>query len=315
MIGAIDLGGTNIKLGLFSEKGPARPAWQGSLPAYSEQGIFRALEAAKAALQARLPEDETIRGLGIGMPGVVNGRDLRLLSVNAKYADAVGFSFDDWCRERFDCPLAMENDANAALIGENTWGCGHGSRDCVMMILGTGIGTAAIVNGRLLRGAHFQAGILGGHFVVEPGGAECSCGGRGCLEALAGSRELEKRFPGLPGYEESLLGRQGRTDLGALINARQAGDPFACREFDRLMELYAAGIINLIHAYDPELVILSGGVMQSAEAILPELTSRVWAYSWTPWGKVRFEVAARPNESVLMGLYTLAREKVDEENR
>lgn len=309
MIAAMDLGGTNIKLGLFEEEAPAHLIWQGSIPALSQEGILRALNAAAEELRANLPVGSAIRGLGIGMPGIVDIRRNRLCSVNAKFADAVSFDFSAWCRRTFSCDLAMDNDANAALLGESTWGAGSGWRNIALMTLGTGIGTAAIMDGRLLRGTHYQAGNMGGHFVADPWGSLCTCGNRGCLESLAGSREIEKRLPTLSGYTKSQMGREGRTDIKALIEACQAGDAFANREFDRLMSLYAAGIINLIHAYDPELVILSGGIMQSAPVILPELQARVWKYAWTPWGQVEFAVATHPNESVLYGVYTLFKEQ------
>jgi len=312
MIATMDLGGTNIKLGLFEEEYPARLVWQGSIPALSQAGILRALDAAAEELRGHLPIGGEIHGLGIGMPGIVDIRQNRLCSVNAKFADAVSFDFSAWCRQTFFCELAMDNDANAALLGESTWGAGQGWENMVLMTLGTGIGTAAIMDGHLLRGVHFQAGNMGGHFVADPWGPLCTCGNRGCLESLAGSREIEKRLPILPGYAKSRMGQNGRSDIKALIEARQAGDIFAGHEFDRLMDLYAAGIINLVHAYDPELVILSGGIMQSAQLILPELQARVWKYAWTPWGQVEFAVAAHPNESVLYGVYTLFKEQISE---
>jgi glucokinase len=196
----------------------------------------------------------------------------------------------------------MENDANAALLGEVTSGCAAGERDAVMMILGTGIGTAAMMEGRLVRGCHFQAGILGGHFVVDLHGRPCTCGGKGCLETLTGSGVTEDLVRGMPGFLESSLSQKEWTGMEGIIASMVRGDTFAASVFDGMMEALGAGIINLIHAYDPEVVVLSGGVMKGKALILPALERKVRESAWTPWGQVRFLVAKDPDSSVLLGM-------------
>ena len=134
--------------------------------------------------------------VGIAYPGLVDPVKQLVISASGKYTDATKFDFSAWSRGRFGCGCILENDANAALMGEIGYGCAAGETDAVLMILGTGVGTAAVMNGELVRGKHFQAGCLGGHFPV--GGEEwrCSCGGYGCVEANGSSWALKNIPPG-----------------------------------------------------------------------------------------------------------------------
>ncbi|HSP47695.1 MAG TPA: ROK family protein [Clostridiaceae bacterium] len=295
---ALDLGGTLIKIGFFED---GKPNGFLSIPARSEETITMVLDRVVEAVSGRIGE-RLVDMVGLATPGIVDSEARRILSINRKYADAVGFDFTAWCLKKFGCPLVMENDANAALLGEVSRGCAIGQRDAVMMILGTGIGTAAIMDGRLVRGRHFQAGILGGHFVVDLQGRTCTCGGKGCLETLAGSGVLEDLVRGMPGFEESTLSHMEWTGMEGIIASMEKGDGFAAGVFDGVMEALGAGITNLVHAYDPEVVILSGGVMKGKARILPALELKVRERVWTPWGQVRFLVAEDPDSSVLLGL-------------
>lgn len=302
---AIDFGGTNIKTGVFAGEELIDFF---SLPVDSGIGIGNALERVRSALAMRGLEAGAVTHAGIAMPGVIDPVHKKLMSVNHKFDDAVSFDFEDWFRKHYHCPLIMENDANAALYGEIRRGCAKGEKNAVLITLGTGIGTAAVIEGKLLRGVHHQAGILGGHLIVDIEGKACTCGGRGCLETLAGSRELEVLIPGQDGYQESILGQAGKSDMKSLMDGCRDGDAFCRKVFERIMDIYGAGVINLIHAYDPETIILSGGVLKAQDLILPALKKRVDRQSWTPWGTVSWRVAENPDRSVLLGLLAWMRE-------
>ncbi len=252
---AIDLGGTGIKLAFF-ENNTQEPAWKAQIPAYSDRGIVQGLDRVKETLQKS--GIKNFKQVGIAIPGIVDSAKCRLLSVNGKYMDAVGFPFPEWIRLKFGCPLVMENDANAALLGEISFGCGQGCDNAVMMILGTGVGTAACMEGRILHGAHQQAGIMGGHFVICSGGKTCSCKGAGCLEAYVGAREVQKAL-GRMDLSESVLKDWPNPGIKEVAKAWKEGDALATYIMQKQIQLYSDGIVNLILAYDPEMVILSGG--------------------------------------------------------
>jgi glucokinase len=122
----------------------------------------------------------------------VDSVNKKVLTINDKYGDVISLDLEKWAFEHFGVPLEIENDTRAALLGEWKFGNGRGYNDVVLMTLGTGIGTSAVIEGKILRGRHFQAGILGGHFIVNPKGKLCNCGNVGCAEAEASTWNLEE---------------------------------------------------------------------------------------------------------------------------
>src|SRR6185436_1327858 len=122
---------------------------------------------------------------GLGFPGLVSTRAGRVLSTNSKYEGAPEIDLTEWSRQLFDLPLRVENAARMALLGEVYAGATQSSTALVMMTLGTGIGGVAMIEGKLLRGKHSQAGCLGGHIPVLFTGRPCTCGAVGCAESEA----------------------------------------------------------------------------------------------------------------------------------
>jgi glucokinase len=307
----IDFGGTNIKIGLV-EGGTVMA--KTSLPAYSGNGLFPRLpvvvQAVHELLRQRGADLQDCQGIGVALPGIVDSDDRRLIATPGKYSDAIGIDFGEWIQEAFSLPCVMENDARAALLGEAAYGMAKGARNAVMVTFGTGIGTAAMMDGQVVRGAHYQAGILGGHLTTDIHGGVCICGNKGCLEAQSGAWALTARAAGLNGYTDSAWARKtGPLGYEDVIRAASEGEEWAGRLLDDLIGHWSAGIVNLIHAYDPEVVVLSGGLMKSADRLLPRMKERVLQSAWTPWGTPRFVVANDPDTSVLLGLSHLVKEK------
>ncbi len=125
------------------------------------------------------------QGIALGFCGLADARTGRVISTNKKYEDAPGIDFRAWSQQTFGLPFAIENDARMALLGERYAGAARGYDDVVMITLGTGVGGAAMIEGKLLRGKHAQAGCLGGHLPAKVGGRACTCGAIGCIEAEA----------------------------------------------------------------------------------------------------------------------------------
>lgn len=296
---AIDFGGTNIKLAIFKEKSCAFQ-WTGSIPAHSEEGIEQALFRTQQYLTAQGYDSFT--AVGIATPGVVNVDTCRLLTVNKKYTDAVNFDFTGWVSKNYHCPIIMENDANAALLGEVSYGCAEGMSNAVMMIFGTGIGTAAMVDRHLLRGPHYRAANLGGHSIIQMNGQRCNCGQRGCLEAYAGTEAFLQRIARDPERNSSILGSEQNITMKQVFEAAEAEDPYACQQIQILSQYYATGILNMVYAYDPECVILSGGIMKGSSMLLDRLEKLVNSQNWIGNNPVKIVVADHPDYSVTLGL-------------
>jgi glucokinase len=298
----IDMGGTRIKLALFMD---GQLTGQTIIPAYSQNHIIQVLDNVEKEI-GMLMADETVSSIdnvAISVPGIVDTKERKILSINDKYNSAVGFDFTGWGKEKFGAEVCMENDARAALIGEWLAGAGKGVDNLVIMTLGTGIGGAALMEGRLVRGKHYLAGCLGGHFTIDFQGAVCNCGNIGCAETVGSSWAL-------PQMAEKMGFAGDKVDFKVLFDAMKAGDVAATKVVNVCLEAWCACAINLVHAYDPEMVILGGGVMNNAGVILPEIRAWVHRHSWTPWGDVRIERAMLGDAAALYGMEGLIEREI-----
>ncbi|HEY4000762.1 MAG TPA: ROK family protein, partial [Candidatus Xenobia bacterium] len=178
---AIDLGGSHATVGivedrkLLASREIAQDAAHGLAPA-----LPRFVAAATALLSELGMSAAACDGLAMSFCGLVDYRTGRVVSTDEKYDDAVGLDLVGWCREAFGLRFAIENDARMALLGEVWAGAAQGCGDVVMMTMGTGLGGAAMMEGRLVRGKHLQGGCLGGHLPVLFTGRKCTCGAIGC---------------------------------------------------------------------------------------------------------------------------------------
>lgn len=240
-------------------------------------------------------------GIALAFCGLVDPVRRRIVSTNAKYDDAVSIDLSEWAQSSFGFGLRIENDARMALLGERLAGAARNFDDVVTITLGTGVGGAAMMNSRLVRGRHYQAGCLGGHLLARVDGRPCTCGNIGCVEAEASTWALPEICRRHPGFEQSLLSRQPVLDFGALFNCAETGDSCAQQVLDDCVRVWSAGIVSLVHAYDPELVVVGGGVMQSASLLLPKFISYVHEHAWTPWGKVEIRAALLGDDASLLG--------------
>ena len=299
---AIDLGGTKIKIGIVEEGRVL--AWS-SIDAFSDKGLLERLPAIEQQVNKLLNKigarESDIAGIAFASPGLVDTERMKIISINDKFSDALNFDFKMWAQKRWNAPLALENDARAALAGEWQYGAGRGYENVVGLTLGTGIGTSAVMDGKLLRGKHFQAGILGGHFIVNVNGTPCNCGNIGCAEAEASTWSLGEKARKEPEWKESTLAEVEKIDYkNVFMHARQK-DPLATKLLNHGMDIWAATVINMIHAYDPEIVILNGGVMGSADMIIPYVQKKVNEQAWLGWGNIKIVKAENIDNAALLG--------------
>ncbi|MGH7951094.1 MAG: ROK family protein [Limisphaerales bacterium] len=307
---ACDLGGTRMKIGIVRD---GRVLAQTTEPANSKTGLAPGLPALKNAWLRLLGELKiAVRdcaGISVAFPSLVDAKSSRILAEYGKYADAINFDFPAWAQKEFNLPLAIENDARLALVGEWKYGAARGSDNIVMITLGTGLGTAAIIEGKLLRGKHGQAGVLGGHSTVRYGGRDCNCGNVGCAEAEASTAFLEKIALDLPEWNSSSLRKLTALNYADVFKYADAGDACALKLREHSLCVWATLAVNLIHAYDPEIVVLGGGVMAGANAILPDINDYVRRHAHTPWGNVRVVAGELGDKAALVAGEWLLRER------
>jgi glucokinase len=303
---AVDLGGSHASCALMSN---------GELIDSAETAISDNLKLDLALnciadlfqllLRRNTIASETCAGIAFSFCGLVDAGSQRILSTNGKYLDFETVDLPAWSLANFNLPLRLENDARTALLGERQAGCARGFDDIVIVTLGTGIGGAAMMEGRLVRGKHSQAGCLGGHFTVNHHGGVCKCGNIGCAEAEASSWSLPQLCASHPKFSCSPLSRQPEVTFAELFYFSSNGDPCAVDVRDHCLRVWGACAVNLIHAYDPELVIFGGGCMKSADQILPAVTQYIHRHAWTPWGRVQVRSAGLGGRAALFGAIPL----------
>ena len=283
----IDLGGTFIKFGLMDARHRTRGIFQ--LPTPAGEGadavVARMVEGARRLIgEAGLGLD-AVAGIGIGSPGPLN------LSEGIIYAmpnirGMAGCRIRDRVADGVGLPAVLENDANAAGYGEFLAGAGQGVRDLILLTLGTGLGSGIVQDGRILHGSHEIGGELG-HMIVELDGESCGCGQRGCLERYcsatfladyamrrlvdgAGDGELRRRFEA-----------NGLIDARDVNEARKQGDGLAEEVWQRAARFLALGCVNLARIFDPEMIVLGGGLAKAGDDLLEPVRRHYEAMHWS----------------------------------
>jgi glucokinase len=309
---AADFGGTRIKLGVVAE---GRVMASSVLPARARQGLARQLPLIRSTWLGLLEsldwQTTDCAGIGLSFPSLMEPGTGRVLDDFGKYRDAPRLDLRGWAGENMGLPLAIENDARMALLGEWRRGAGRGSDHVVMITLGTGVGTAAVVEGRLLRGGHGQAGVLGGHTTVRYDGEICGCGNVGCVEAEASTVVLGRWAERMPGWEASPLRRLSKVDYAAVFRWAGEGDGCATAVRDHSLRVWGALAVNLVHAYDPERVILGGGILASAESVRAAVEGWVRRHAHTPWGQVQVVVGELGDGAALVAAEDLVAEMLE----
>jgi glucokinase len=308
---AVDLGGSHASCALISNGtliDSADAAIAGNLRLAPNLSLIADLF--HSLLRRNAVGTETCSGIAFSFCGLVDTSARRILSTSGKYIDFETVDLAAWSLCNFNLPLHLENDARAALLGERHAGAARGFDDIVMITLGSGIGGAAMMQGRLVRGKHSQAGCLGGHFTVNHLGSVCKCGNIGCVEAEASSWSLPMLCAHHPKFSDSSLSRLPQVTFADLFRLSSSDDACAVDIRDHCLRVWGACAVNLIHAYDPAVVVFGGGCMKSSDQILPVVTEYIHRHAWTPWGRVQVRAATLGSRAALFGAIPLCEERL-----
>lgn len=305
----IDLGGTRIKIGLVNFNGILLITKY--INAESGLDFGQTLNNLRLTIDELLGESYHLDGIGIAFPGIVDNFNNKILSDYVKHPGASEIDIVGWAKKNWGVPLILENDARAALIGEWQYGAGISCDNIVMITLGTGVGSAVLLNGQLLRGKNFLAGNLGGHMSIDYNGAICNCGNIGCVESVASTWALKDNLKTSNYYSLSPLSRINQPDFENIFQYAKAGDPAAIDIKEKSLRAWSMGIINLIHAYDPEKLIIGGGIMKSKEEILPFFKNMIVKHSWIPSGSLSVVTAHQADAAGILGICYLIKNKTN----
>jgi len=303
----IDMGGTNIKMGLVHED---QLLVKTKIPALSNNSLSDRLNTVKKHINQLLQDNSCSPiGIGISYPDIVDTEEMKILGNYVKYAGANKYDLRQWVKGSWNIPFVLENDARATLIGEWQYGAGKQCENIVLMTLGTGVGTAALQNNQVLRGKHFLSGILGGHFTINNKGNMCSCGNIGCLETEASSWVLPKKIKEDTEYKKSLLFQEKNLDFETLFKLAPR-DNLAKKIRNQCISIWGIGLVNLIHAYDPEKIIIGGGVMKSKDIILPLLKQHINEHAWIKKDSIAILTAIDVEYAAVLGMNYLIKQKI-----
>ncbi len=290
----MDFGGTNLKAGVFSEDGQVIEFVERPLTELTASGDLLEKMITHAHEIAR---KHPIAAGGLAIKGLINSATGVMEDDVGAGALLAGKNLRQPFAEALHIPFAVENDARAYAWGEWKFGAGAGSRVMVCMTLGTGLGCAVVNEKKPYQGANALGGILGGHISIDRNGPECPCGNRGCLELYCSATALAARIR--EAHPHLATAADPLPDFFAAVGENKAAHRQTLHAFQTDL---AIGIVNAIHAYGPDRVVLGGGVMNSAALILPELIRMVHRRAWTiPRGKVDIVAAKLGNRAAAMG--------------
>lgn len=266
LIFAADLGGTHLRAAIVDRHGKIRSHYKQNTPQVADaEAIVDAIVAAVRECQKQLESEDVISAVSLVVPGTVNVEAGAVVTApNLPCLD--GFNLSAALVERLGVPAILENDANAAAVGEMWQGAAVGCNAIICLTLGTGVGGGIILDGKLWRGVDGAAAEIG-HMCVDPfGGVACTCGSRGCLEVFASATAIVRMTrEASPRYPDSVL--QGKPDLTAemIFSAGKQGDELALEIFRRMGVYLGIGLANLINILNPEMIVIGGGVVNAWE--------------------------------------------------
>jgi glucokinase len=299
----IDMGGTRIKIGLVNDgEILASTLIQASAHVNLEERLREIGNEVDRLLNENRCEP---LGIGLAFPGIVDSVKRQILSRYVKYPDAQHVDLSNWAYTRWQVPLVLENDARAALVGEWQYGAGKDCDNLVLITLGTGVGTAALINGKLLHGKHYLAGSLGGHMSINLHGDVCNCGNLGCVESEASTWALQKLVTRDPGFHSSTLSKEPEINFSVVFSHARAGDKLAMMIQQNSLKAWSLAIINLIHAYDPERVVIGGGIMKSKDLIIPYAQEMIKKDTWINNHVIELVTAKQVEYAGILGMYHL----------
>ena len=311
----IDLGGTNIKVGLVDENYNivSKATAKTDLPRPAEEICESIVDTVWEALNAAKVTIGEVNSIGIGTPGVANRNSGVVL-----YSCNLGFNNTNLrtlIKAKLGKEVYVENDANAAAFGEVLNGAGEGYKDVVVVTLGTGVGGGIIIDGKIYTGFNFCGAELG-HTVIQYGGRQCGCGRRGCFEAYSSATALiNMTKEAMEAHPDSkmwqIAGSLDNVDGKTAFDGMRADDDAAKQVVNTYIEYLGCGLTNIVNTFQPEVLLIGGGICKEGENLtkpLEEFIKRE-SYCIDPNRSTKLDIAKLGNDAGIIGaayLYTIA---------
>jgi len=302
---AIDLGGTKIAVGLVNFKGKiVKKIVEPTEIKKGPKGIINQI----FQMADKLLNKEKIQAIGLGVAGPLDiKKGVVLFAPNLPNWHNV--QIVKALKQHFQKPVYFNNDANAAALGEFLFGAGKKTKNMIYLTISTGIGGGIIINKKLYQGKG-NAGEIG-HMIIDPNGPKCRCGNYGCLEAFSSGtsivREAKKHFKKSSLIWKLAKGKRKNINTQMVFEAYKNGDKLASQIILKSLNALAIGLVNLIHIFDPDKIILGGGVMENKKYILPFLKNFIKKKVMPGFKKnIKIETAKLKKDAGLIGAAALA---------
>jgi glucokinase len=289
----VDLGGTNIVAGALAEDGIGDVIALRSEPTRSDQGAEAVIDRIVRMIDTVIVDTiaqtgarrEDVIGIGVGAPGPLDRQ--RGIVVTTPNLGWTNYPLRDAIAERARLPVRIDNDANCATLGEWWMGAAKGASNVIGMTIGTGIGGGVIIGGRLYHGSSDVAGEIG-HATIDVTGRLCKCGNYGCLEAYASGPSIAARArEAVSGDADAMLlrmvgGDPDKITAATVYEAAKRGDDAALDVVRETSRFLGAGIANLLNIFNPEVVVIAGGVTQAGDTLFVPLRREVRKRAFKP---------------------------------
>lgn len=308
----IDLGGTNIKGMIMNEA--LQPVISKTAPTpqnKNPESVFFEINNLIESMAAESEIDmEDVSGIGFGVPGLIDSR--KNLVLNAANLFWTNVDAGKWLQKYFKKPVYTENDGTINALGEMCFGAGRGCSNILLLTLGTGLGSGIIIDGNILHGASHVAAEAG-HMIIETDGARCSCGKNGCFESCCSAAALIRyALERIEDHPDSLLlayasGNQNGITGEMISKAWDEEDAAAKQAVKIFAKKLSIGLVNLINLFNPEIIIISGGVSQLGERILGQVREQVENALMHPIQHCRIVTGELGIDAGVMGACYLAR--------
>ena len=298
----VDIGGTTVKMGLFTAEGELLDKWE--ITTRIEDNGAHILPDIAASIKERMDKEGLttgdVEGLGISVPGPVDDKGIVHKCVNLGWGQ---FDIDEEMKKHIELPVFAGNDANAAALGEAWRGGGKGCINVVVVTLGTGVGGGIIVNGKILSGSHGSGGEIGHIHMNDNETEQCGCGKCGCLEQYAsatGIARLAKRKLDADDRPSSM--RDARSlNAKVVFDAAKAGDELAIEVTEEFGEILGKGLANVADVINPELFVIGGGVSKAGQIVIDLIKKNYKKYVFHGSRGTDFALATLGNDAGIYG--------------
>ena len=301
----VDVGGTNVKIALVSDKG--KIIYSNSIPTRAEMGYEYTINSMKDAIRDLLKETKLkssdVEAIGFGFPGQKKKKNgiVRLAPNIPGWVDVPIASIME---KEFGIQTRVDNDVRTAALGELNYGAGVGCENLVCITVGTGIGSGLVINGKLVRGANNAAGEIGHIKLNMEGGPLCGCGDRGCLEAYASGPSIvamaEEYIRGGKSTKYRELANPDITPYIVAVAAKE-GDPVARQIFRIMGEYIGMGLTSVVNLLNPEKIIIGGGVADAGDILLNPIRETIAKRAMTIQREVEVVPAQLGNTAGVIG--------------